>query len=103
MNGDPYPEIGRLVAASITGGWVKAVVRAEIGEDWGQFSAESHDAKGRAHDLPLKNTHRLLELLQQVRTITKEVGRPVPADWTKVTFTLMRDGKFEIQFGYDTL
>lgn len=97
---DPYPEIGRLLTAAATVPWERIVLEAEVGDDWGSFSATSFLAGNTLESLRVRPSTYLLKLLQEVRRITSRDVAPGAEVWNTLVFTLRRDGRFEVEFGY---
>jgi len=97
---DPYPEIGKLLAAAAVGPWDRIVLRAEVGPDWGRFDATSHVRGQSPTSLDVRGELRMLKLLQDVKRITTTEVAPGKPAWRTLVFTLRRDGEFEIDFGY---
>lgn len=96
---DPYPEIGKLLAAAAVGPWDRIVLRAEVGDDWGRFDATSYASGQAPQSLDVRGELRMLKLLQDVRRITATEVAPGKLAWRTLVLTLHRDGRFEIDFG----
>ena len=100
---DPYPEIGRILAASATGSWKTLVLDAALGDDWARFRAVAVNEDDQQRGISLQEIPRLRELFQVLRTRTRAVADPGLPDWTTARFSLRRNGRFAVDFGYEPL
>jgi hypothetical protein len=96
---DPYPEIGDILAASVSGPWDRIVLDAEVGDDWARFRAVAVCGGSEERGVNLRRVTRLRELFQQLRATTRVVASD-QSDWTTATFTLNHEGSFEVHFDY---
>jgi hypothetical protein len=97
---DPYPEIGRILVASAPASWQTIVLTAQVGDDWAKFRAVDVGSDGQQRGISLQQVARLRDLFLGLRATTRLVAGPGKPDWTTATFTLRRDGAFDVDFGY---
>lgn len=103
MARDPYPEIGQILADSADGAWESVVLDAALGDGWARFRAAAYTVDAVQRGVRITDLDRLEALLEQVRELTREVGGAGQPDWTTARFILMRDGRFEVEFGYEPI
>jgi hypothetical protein len=94
---DPYPEIGRMLAAAAGRGWDSIVLQGTVESDWAEFQATAYRAGQAAQSLSIPDANALHDLCLRVREITESVGH---SKWRTIRFSMKANGEFETDFGY---
>src|SRR5690349_815507 len=96
----PYPEIARIVLRGVQGYWDSVILDATVGSDRGGF-AIAVVSGSEVRSEPVRETTRLLELLQRLRASTAGPTPDGVTEWTTARITFKRDGTFDAEVGYE--
>jgi hypothetical protein len=74
-----------------------------VGSEFGRFETAAFEGSGIWRSVRVREAPRLLRLLQRIREITRSLSKAGEPDWTTMKFTLHREGRFHVEFGYEPL
>ncbi|HYI49633.1 MAG TPA: hypothetical protein VEX35_14335 [Allosphingosinicella sp.] len=99
MPTDPLQDLGHLVIEQCPPGFAKAVLEAEIDDDWAQMKIVyimPGDQAGEA-DFPAVAAAEIHESLD---AIWQEMARQSGQRWSTCVFTVDADGRFKLDVAY---
>lgn len=94
--------IGRIIAKYAPEGWKRAWIEATAADGYiGNLTSDYVDAEGRENWFDISDAGDVMTLTNALLALREQTKQDGQAGFSRVTFTLICDGQFKLDAGYE--
>jgi hypothetical protein len=99
MSADPLQDLGHLLMEQCAPGFARAILEAEIDDDWAQIKIMCISTDDRAVEADVPAV-AVVDIHDSLDAIWQEMARQSGQRWETCTFTVHADGRFKLDVAY---
>lgn len=96
-----YNAIAQSVARAAPQGWKKLWITARVGDDFAETQYDFEDDSGDVRWFGVDESKAAYEIGDALISIRQKMRQGDKEPWSRAIFTLMPDGKFNLEVSYD--